>query len=181
MRLSLTPHPATPCRAVTAITVEVTRGRGGTLRLCYTVSGEIDALAMPGPAAPERADDLWRLTCFEAFVRPSEDGAYFEFNLSPSGRWAAYAFSGYREGMADLAIPAPRIDVRRDAARFELEADLDLGSAPGLPPDAPWRLGLSAVIEEAGGQKSYWALAHPPGKPDFHHPDTHDLPAVEQP
>ena len=32
-------------------------------------------------------------------------------------------------------------------------------------------LGLSAVIEEADGNVSYWALAHPPGKPDFHHSD----------
>ena len=34
-----------------------------------------------------------------------------------------------------------------------------------------WRLGLSAVIEDTNGHKSYWALAHPPGKPDFHHAD----------
>jgi len=33
------------------------------------------------------------------------------------------------------------------------------------------RIGLSAVIEETDGTKSYWALRHPPGKPDFHHPD----------
>ena len=38
-----------------------------------------------------------------------------------------------------------------------------------LAPHSP--LGLSAVIEEHGGAKSYWALAHPPGAPDFHHPD----------
>jgi hypothetical protein len=38
-----------------------------------------------------------------------------------------------------------------------------------------WRLGLSAIIEEASGRRSYWALAHPPGKPDFHHPDSFAL------
>ena len=32
------------------------------------------------------------------------------------------------------------------------------------------RMGLSMVIEELDGTKSYWALAHPPGAPDFHHP-----------
>ncbi len=30
---------------------------------------------------------------------------------------------------------------------------------------------ITAVIEEADGTKSYWALAHPAEKPDFHHPD----------
>jgi hypothetical protein len=39
----------------------------------------------------------------------------------------------------------------------------------GLPP-LPWRYGLSAVIEEEGGNLSYWAIAHPEGKPDFHAP-----------
>jgi len=27
------------------------------------------------------------------------------------------------------------------------------------------------VIEETSGRLSYWALAHPSGKPDFHHAD----------
>jgi hypothetical protein len=32
-------------------------------------------------------------------------------------------------------------------------------------------MGLNAIIEESDGTRSYWALAHPPGEPDFHHPD----------
>ena len=31
-------------------------------------------------------------------------------------------------------------------------------------------MNLAAVIEEEGGVKSYWALAHPAEKPDFHDP-----------
>jgi hypothetical protein len=34
---------------------------------------------------------------------------------------------------------------------------------------------LAAVIEDTRGDKSYWALAHPPGKADFHHSDTFAL------
>jgi hypothetical protein len=39
------------------------------------------------------------------------------------------------------------------------------------------------VIEETSGGKSYWALAHPPGKPDFHHADgfVYELPVVSSP
>ncbi|MBU2034068.1 MAG: hypothetical protein KKH37_09945 [Alphaproteobacteria bacterium] len=29
----------------------------------------------------------------------------------------------------------------------------------------------SAVLEEAAGEKSYWAVSHPTSKPDFHHAD----------
>ena len=50
----------------------------------------------------------------------------------------------------------------------ELSAVLDLSS---LPASAPWDVGLTAVIEEAGGRVSYWALKHAPAGPDFHHAD----------
>jgi hypothetical protein len=48
---------------------------------------------------------------------------------------------------------------------------LDLSAALNLPGSGALRLGLCAVIEDALGRISYWALAHPPGRPDFHHPD----------
>ena len=35
----------------------------------------------------------------------------------------------------------------------------------------PARIAASAVLENKSGHKSYWALAHPTDKPDFHHPD----------
>jgi hypothetical protein len=40
-----------------------------------------------------------------------------------------------------------------------------------LSEEIAWQIGASAVIEETNGTKSYWALAHPPGKADFHHSD----------
>ena len=46
-----------------------------------------------------------------------------------------------------------------------------LGATIAVPADTNWELGLSAVLEEKDGTKSYWALAHPnPEKPDFHDP-----------
>jgi len=63
-------------------------------------------------------------------------------------------------------IAAPRIEVRSNEVTFTLQAVLELD---GL--SSPLRLGLSAVLEETNGRKSYWALAHPPGKVDFHHAD----------
>jgi hypothetical protein len=170
MHLALKPHPNTPCSAATHIEVDVARG-GATLSLRYLLTGTIADLRMPPLAAPERVDGLWQQTCFEAFVRGPSDAAYHEFNFAPSTLWAAYRLRGYRSGMVDAGISAPRIGIRSDGDWLELEAELDLGPLGGLPADAPWHLGLSAVIEEASGRKSYWALAHPPGEPDFHHED----------
>lgn len=174
MRLELTRHPDFPCDAVDAIAVEVARV-GGRLSLRYCLTGRTDDLAIPPPAAPARADELWRHTCFEAFVQPRPGPAYREINLAPSGQWAAYGFDGYRAGMRPAEVGDPGVAFRHTPEGCELNAALDLADG------APWRVGLSAVIEERGGRISYWALRHPPGRPDFHSPDclALDLPAPE--
>ena len=133
--------------------------------------------------AAARADELWRNTCFEAFVRTSPGAGYYELNFAPSTQWAAYRFSGYRSGMrVATEISAPRIETQSSPECYMLRAFLALDRLPGLPPDAGWRLGLSAVIEETSGRKSYWALMHPAGKPDFHDADSfvHEFSRAEQ-
>lgn len=171
-------HPDSFCVAVTRVEVEITRPRARSLLLAYVVTGQISDLAMPPVTGAARTDQLWRHTCFEAFVRSPPDAAYYEFNFAPSTQWAAYRFSGYRSGMRVAAdVNAPRIAVETSPERYVLRASLELdgvlpsASAGGNGAGAIWRLGLSAVIEEATGHQSYWALAHPPGKADFHHSD----------
>ena len=164
VRRELVRHPATPCEAVDGIVVEVERV-GPRLALHYRLTGRPEALVLPPPAPPVRTDELWRHTCFEAFVRPQPGEGYVEVNLAPSGQWAAYAFDGYRAGMRPAEVGEPGVLFARTADGLRLEAALELADA------APWRLGLTAVIEEVGGRISYWSLAHPAGKPDFHSPD----------
>jgi len=162
-------HPDSLCKAVTDIALDVAQPRAGSLLLCYAVTGNIAGLILPAVTVPARADELWRHTCFEAFVRSALDGSYYELNFAPSTEWAAYQFSGYRTGMrvAD-EIGAPKIEVASTPERFTLQTTVAMSELAG---SSRWQLGLSAVIEEANGRKSFWALAHPPGKPDFHHSD----------
>jgi hypothetical protein len=92
---------------------------------------------------------------------------YAEFNLSPSERWAAYDFSRYREGMSERPCPRdPACTARGGRSVLIFDAAIPAAALPPLP----WHYGLSAVIEEEGGYKSFWAIAHPPGPPDFHSP-----------
>ncbi len=156
--MQLFPHPASPPAAVSAVTVSASIRRGMS-DFVYRVDGPA-LLAEAG--GPGRGAELWKHSCFELFVMPGEGPGYCEFNFAPSRQWAAYRFSGYRAGMADLEIPAPAIERLADGVRVRI----DLG---GLP-DGAWRVGISAVIEEAGGRLSYWALAHPEGRADFHDP-----------
>jgi hypothetical protein len=177
MRHALKLHPQSRCSAVRGIDVEAVRPWARGLLLRYVVSGNIGALALPAVAAPARADELWRHTCFEAFIRPTPGAAYYEFNFAPSTQWAAYRFDSYRAGMrAAEDGGVPRIEVDQTPDRFTLQAALQWDASSELGREAPWLAGLSVVLENAGGQKSYWALAHPPGKPDFHHADCFALP-----
>jgi hypothetical protein len=158
--------------AATRIDVDIARPRPGNLVLHYVVTGKIGDLRLLPATAPTRTDELWQQTCFEAFLCASTSAAYYEFNFAPSMQWAAYRFGVYRDQMSIAhEIGAPRIDVRSSGDLYELQASLALEGLSGLPSDAVWRLGLSAVIEETSGRKSYWALAHPPGRADFHHAD----------
>ena len=168
-------HPASAAEGVAGIEVEVERLAGDALALTYRLHGDISALRLPEPREPSRANRLWERTCFEAFVRLQGDEAYFEFNFSPSGEWAAYRLSGYRSGMSEAEIEPPAIETRSEADLFELRATIRLMGGG--------RLGLSAIVEDEAGRKSWWALAHPPGEPDFHHPAcfAFDLPPADEP
>ena len=172
MRRALRLHPDSLCFAATHIEVDVARPHAGSLVLSYFVTGKIGDLRIPPVTSATRTEGLWQNTCFEAFIRASADAAYYEFNFAPSTQWAAYRFSSYRSGMrAATDIGAPQIEVQTNPELFTLQASLELDRLSRLPRDATWRLGLSALIEETNGHKSYWALAHPPGKADFHHSD----------
>jgi hypothetical protein len=178
MRRALTLHPDSRCIAATSVEVEIVLPRSGDLVLQYRVRGKISDLRMPSVTASTRADELWRHTCFEAFVCAPPASGYYEFNFAPSTQWAAYRFSGYRTGMSVAReVAAPRLAVQSAGDSYSLQATLALKKLLALPAGEPWRLALSAVIVEANGRKSYWALAHPPGEADFHHLDgfVHEL------
>ena len=164
-------HPATPCRPVGRFAVGV-RQRPGWLVLEYRIEGDIGALSIPPPGLPQRADGLWRSTCLELFIKGLGE-AYYEFNFAPSGAWAAYRFTAYRQGMAVLeGIEPVDIATHRDAHRFELAAAVNLGTLQMPYEGSGLRLGLSSVLQDRQGDVSYWAIAHAQGRPDFHHPDS---------
>lgn len=164
-KLPLHCHPGSPCAAVQAIEASAARNDDGLL-LRYFVHADPAAIRLPQARPAQAADGLWQHTCCEAFIAPADGTEYREFNFSPSGEWAVYRFSDYRE--RDLAYRAPhgpRVEFRQHADGFELTASL----ASRLLPAAPsLQLGLTVVVEAADGSKSYWALAHAAVQPDFH-------------
>lgn len=172
-------HPDTPSPVVVNIKAAVGWERGRTLNVVYTLNGVVDRLRIPPRRPPRRADDLWQHTCFELFISAQNDAEYYEFNLSPSSEWAAYGFRAYRDASPiDSDDLEPKIAVQQAAATLELSAVLRADRLPGIEPKIRLWIGLCAVIEDVNGSLSYWALKHPPGKPDFHHADNFALELV---
>ena len=121
------------------------------------------------------ADGLWQHSCFELFVGDPGGTAYVEWNLSPSGQWAAYRFADYRHGQSPLPAARPQFEWRFADRRWCLSVELTkallaavLPPRTGHTPNSPLPLGLSAVIETADEQRHYFALAHTRPQPDFH-------------
>jgi hypothetical protein len=170
MQFSLVPHPATP-PADPAFKVWATvehaglLGQVATTNIWFGVGAPAQRLVIPAPSEPERGEDLWQTTCFEAFLREFGGDPYREWNFSPSSQWAAYDFTSHRDNRSDAQVASPYIRMEDNLTWWALGATIAVDS------NGEWQLGLSAVIEEKDGTKSYWALAHPPGdKPDFHDP-----------
>ena len=163
---SLTPHPDFPPLEVSGMEARIIGRDENWLRARWRVEGT-QRLVVPAFAGKGRTDDLWQTTCFELYLKPLGGEGYCELNLSPSERWNAYDFDSYRAGMRERPFPhEPECTMRQGSTFAIFDAALPLG---GLP-QGDCAVGLCAVIEEAGGALSYWALAHPEGKPDFHAP-----------
>ena len=170
MQLNLVPHPETPpsepgFKVWANVDHAGAFGVIATTNIWFGVSAPSTRFVIPQPAEPDRADDLWQATCFEAFLKNPETAGYREWNFAPSGQWAAYDFTSQRDGRTDADVAAAYIRVEDNLTWWAV------GATIAVEADVRWALGLSAVLEEKDGSKSYWALAHSSAnKPDFHDP-----------
>jgi hypothetical protein len=168
MQFNLTPHPSRPpadpaFKVWATVDYAGSLGATATANIWFGIGAPAERFVIPG-GEPARADDLWQTTCFEAFLR-RDDAVYREWNFAPSAQWAAYDFTGYREDRTDADVAPPYVRMEDNFTWWSLGATIAVDAG------VEWRLGLSAILEEKDGTKSYWALAHPDGdKPDFHSP-----------
>ena len=162
-------HDHHPAKQIDGIEIFAELGPSGNIWLRYHIDGQLNALSLPDPAEPERMDNLWHTTCCELFIRIPGEDAYGEYNLSPSSRWAAYQFSDFRKDAADMEIPDdPEIHLDASETHLALEAEFTL---PDRFVGQTLAASFSVIIEETDGTKSFWAVTHPAGEPEFHHRD----------
>lgn len=173
--LKLSPHAFTTAPALCDVSVsaQVRWTPRGDLQLDYRLQTKaLSAWRIPTAQPPGPCDGLWQHTCFEAFVGHADTSAYHEFNFSPSGQWAHFAFAAERVRVP-LPAPqhvAPELRTTQDPSGTWLGLDATVPSVALPRASGPLLLGLSMVLESADGTLSYWALKHPCTVPDFHHP-----------
>jgi len=174
IRFVLQPHPLDGTAAAAgAVSVELhCQPAKETLQIVYDIrAAQQPLLQPPEGTSPQRRDGLWRHTCCELFMTAfAGDSAYLEFNFSPSGDWAAYAFDAPRQGMRPFLwqrAAAPRIRMHSAATphhRLRVEVEL-----PAPLPAGEFRVAPTVILETSAGI-SHWAARHPGARPDFHHP-----------
>ena len=142
-----------------------------TIVLSFVLQGNLGDIVLPAATTQRRDDNLWQATCLEMFWAEEGRKNYWELNLAPNGAWNVYAFADYRAEMRrEERIAKPLTETTRTEESFALTAELEIGNLHGN--NTPLRVGITAVLQHRDNRLSYWALAHPENKPDFHAPET---------
>jgi hypothetical protein len=132
-----------------------------------------DTRSIQWPATAEHTGpgtDLWKHTCFELFLSEPNHREYWEYNFSPTGQWAIYAFQDYRQPATLSATYTPMIEPPHYSDR---KFTLQVRFTPEPPLiNTPLNIGIATIIESLDGQFDYYALRHCGNKPDFHLPES---------
>ena len=141
------------------------------LNIKYVLNNSAKIIIPQVNKTPLRRYDLWERTCFEFFLKIKDTTKYWEFNLSPSGNWNVFRFSGYRSNIAEEnAFKALPFNVFRNTESLIVEANINLNQI--VSADRKLEVAISTVVEDKERKLSYWALTHPRNKADFHHPNS---------
>jgi len=137
-----------------------------TLRLEFNIEGEIENYIFLKPSTQERANDLWKATCFEFFFGYKGSKSYTEVNISPSTKWNIYSFKGYRELLKEKNIlTQPSIKVFQEKNRYSLLVTSNFNESflnNGLV------FNLAVILLDKNHIRHFYTLNRTPTTVDFH-------------
>jgi hypothetical protein len=162
-------HSSGSCPAVQQLSIAITALPNKNLHLAYHLQADMQYLRIPETQTPAMTDGLWEHTCFELFIGTEGDSAYQEFNFSPSGQWANYLFSDYRQRRTWQSDHVYWIDVEHSDTDLQMNIIIPYSELALLDTSKTMQIGITAVLETTNGELSYWALHHPTKAPNFHH------------
>ena len=137
----------------------------GEIQVTYLLSDLEEKINFEYELNNQRVIGLWENTCFEFFIL-SPAGDYYEFNFATNLNWNIFHFKNYRSKLKEAKdCPVPLIDVRENKLHFTYNLN-------SLPKDfykmGKMKVGITAVLKDKNSKLTYWSLAHPKDKADFH-------------
>ncbi len=140
------------------------------LRCNVNILGPIESLKIKNTSlSPQRREGIWHSTCFEVFLSSTKGTAYTEWNFCPSSDWWVMDFSSYRN-----RIENSNIDERKPenlqwslVNPEQLTCHFGISLPQNISRDS-LRIGLTSILENKAGIKTYWSLVHLHENPDFH-------------
>ncbi len=168
--MHLYPFQESPWTDLLKFSASAVRVNSNEIECEFIIAGSTELIELSAPAQNPskqrlRKDDLWKHTCFEAFL--SEDrkdsSPYFEMNCAPSGDWNVYALDSYRQGLRPAALSATLLVFQATTGQLHLKIGMTGEDLSRIK-----HLSLAAVIEFSDSSKSYFAAKHAGTVADFH-------------
>lgn len=186
MRKTLLPFAPTPQPLQFEADFQLSNGK---LTIVYLLTGSVDQIQLLGnpPVPSARADELWKSTCFEWFVKSSSSKKYWEFNAAPTGFWNFYELEDYRTHLkSSPLVEAPQFSLSpelssSDHYQFKVEVNMSDLFSNDLTLSQSGRIAITSVIQWKSGEVSYFSLQHPLTKPDFHSDDGFTISLAQEP
>lgn len=123
---------------------------------------------------PSRRNELWKHTCFEAFLKLPQTTHYFEINQNQSKDWNVYEFSEYRTGMQESKhLMLMQLSTQKSEPQHKTKIISEYQWSQNFLSQNNFetlQVGLCAVIESVHQTIDYYGITHSnKDQPDFHH------------
>ena len=161
MKTILQPH--TPINNITIhTTLNFTNKR---LFLSFKIEGLLENYIFPKEKNINRANELWKATCFELFLADSKKEEYYELNFSPSKEWNFYHLNNYRTELEEVEEVLFTIDTVFIENRYEVKISLEPkeGSFPFFD-----IYNSATILLTSDKKRTFWSLNKMKDIPDFH-------------
>ncbi|CAA6816502.1 MAG: Unknown protein [uncultured Sulfurovum sp.] len=140
-----------------------------SMQITFIIKGALETYVFPQKSQPQRANELWKSTCFELFLGNSQKEAYYELNFSSSLAWNFYYLRSYRAELQELKLLSePKISVKENEEVFKIVFELETETFSFKDFDS---YNVASVLLTKEHECTFWSLKAFTDVPDFHHQD----------
>ena len=136
------------------------------LKLDYEIIGDISLYIFPKQTQQQRANELWKATCFELFMNNYSSTKYYEINISPSTQWNSYQFTSYKKEMIESHIfSTPTIRSQQQNNGYNLSFEMDFTESIF---EKKLLINCAVILLDNKGVRYFYSINRRKELPDFH-------------